>query len=686
MTQKNSASPAAPVIPGLEQCIALLRASKLDAFEATARQLAVRHPKASKPLQLVGVAALMRGRLQEAVDALQAAARLNQNDPTIWDNLGVALQRAGHNRAAAECFQGSVRLDPDVAAVWVNAAANFGEMGDYVLARNCAARAVKLAPDLVEAHLNLGNALRLLGDSGAAVKALLRAIELDPGCAPAHMGLSRAMSEHGSSELALKHARLALEIDPDYPDGKLAYAILCGFADDQVDLLSRYLRATPSDISATQGLLGNLLMDQRRSPEEVFAAHKAFAARFEPAYQHMRMPHPNVLDPERRLRIGFLSGDYRRHPTADHIEPLWRGLARDKVAIHAYYTHPGDDETTRRLRALTDVWVDAADMSDEALSARIREDGVDILIDLACHTSHNRIGVLLRKPAPIQMHWIGYLHSTGLSLVDYYIADPILAPAPFADAFCSEKLIRLPTYNVQQGMLDAPDVGPLPARANGYVTFGATGRAIKINAAVIALWARVLHAVPTARMLVADASVEEFRARVLGYFAEHGIDADRIIFRPRGSEREYMAMHNDIDIVLDTFPYGGGTTVTHAMHMGVPTLTLPGPFMAQRMAAARLAAVGLHDWIATDPDNFVALASRKAAAVDDLAGLRVGLRELQSSSPLRQPAAFAAAFEAGLRGAWCRLCAGEAPAPIDVALQSAAPPKRARRPRKPASN
>lgn len=682
MKQNNIVPPAASGTPGLQQCIALLRAGKLDAFEAGARELARRHPQDSKAVQMVGVAALLRGRLQEAVDALQAAARLNQNDPTIWDNLGVALQRAGHHQAAAQCFQGSVRLDPNVAAVWVNAAANFGEMGDYVLARNCAARAVKLAPDLVEAHLNLGNALRLLDDNQTAVKALLRAIELDPDCAPAHMGLSRALSAHGGVDLALKHARRALEIDPEYLDGKLTYAILCSSAADQVDLLQQYLRANPSALTATQGLLGNLLMDHRQSPEEVLAAHRAFASRFEPPYQNARLPHANDRTPERRLRVGFLSGDFRRHPTADHVEPLWEGLDREKLAIHAYHTHPVSDATTARFKAMADVWVDAADMSDEVLAAKIRDDGVDILIDLAGHTDYNRVGVVLRKPAPIQMHWIGYVHSTGLSVVDYYIADPVLAP-PHADALCTEKLIRLPTYNNQRGMPGAPDVAPLPALANGYVTFGSTGRAIKINAAVVALWARVLAAVPGSRMLVADASVEDCRNRILGWFTEHGVGAERIVFRPRGTEADYMTMHHEVDIILDTFPYGGGTTVTHGLHMGVPTLTLPGPFIAQRMAAARLVAVGLDDWVARDADDFVAIAVRKAAAPAELAQLRAGLRERQSAAPLRQPAAFATAFEAGLRSAWRRWCAGEPPAAIDVA--SAAPaerPKRTRRPRK----
>lgn len=663
MTDRRPVPP--PAIGGLDACIALLHAGQVDAFDAAARDLVARYPRAGKPVQLAGVAALMKGRLQEAVDQLQAAARLNPNDASVWDNLGVALQRAGHNRAAVDCFQGSVRLNPGAANVWVNAAANFGDLGDYVLARNCAARAVELDPMLPDAHLNLGCALRHLGGGETALRALLRCLELDPDCAPAHMNLSRLLSSRGAMDLALHHARRARDIDPTYVDGKLAYTVLCGFVSEQVDAWRQHLRAHPMDRVGNQDLQWALLMDERETPQSLFDAQRAFGARFEPQYAAERQPCSNDRDPARQLRVGFLSGDFRRHPTADHIEPLWRGLDRGKMAVHAYHTAPGGDETTARLRELADAWHEVAQLGEEALASRIRADGIDILIDLAGHTTFNRLGTLLRKPAPLQMHWIGYPGSTGLSVIDYYIGDPILTPAA-ADAFCSEKVIRLPTYNNQQCMALAPEVSPLPALDRGYLTFAANGRANKINPRVIALWAKVLAAVPDSRMLIADASVEDFRARVLEGFAGNGIDAARIDFRPRTDEAAYMALHAEMDIVLDTFPFNGGTTATHALCMGVPVLTLPAPFVAGRMAAARLAAVGLHDWIARDEADFVARAVRHAQNIEDLVQLRAGLRQRLEEAPLRQIETFATAFEAGLRAAWMRWCAGQPTAAIDV--------------------
>lgn len=658
-----------PVIPGLQQCIAYLQKGDIDAFERSARELATRHPHAGKPQQLLGVAALMRGRLQEAIDQLQRAARLDQADATIWDNLGVALQRAGHHDAAAECYQGSVRLDPSVPAVWCNAAANFGEMGDYVLARNCAARALKLDPRIVEGHLNLGNALRLLGDYEPAVRALLRAIELDPACAPAHMGLARAMHQFKAGpELAVKHALRAMEIDPAYPDAKFAYAEACNFPLEKVDALRELgVVGGRGGIQPGQSLLWSLLTDPRETPDSLFAEKCAFARAFEPLFASARQPHGNDRALRRKLKVGFLSGDLRRHPIADHVLPLWQGINRRKLSIHAYSTAPlsTHDGTTEVLRGLADAWADVQDMHDVALAQRIRDDGIDVLVDLAGHTAGNRVAVLMRRPAPVQMHWIGYPSSTGLSVIDYLIVDPMLAP-PGADAFCSEKLIRLPTYNNQAPMPGAPEVGPLPAQRNGCVTFGSTARADKINVDVIALWSRVLKRVPDARLVVADAGLAEVRKRFGAAFEAHGISLDRLDFRPRGSEAQWMALHADIDINLDTFPFNGGTTVTHGLHMGVPTITLRGPFMTQCMAASRLHAVGLDDWIAEDADAFVDIAARKAAAIGELAGLRAGLRQRLDQAPLRQVDTFAAAFEKGVRRAWQRWCEDAPPEAIEL--------------------
>lgn len=656
-------------IPGLQQCMGHLQKGDINAFERSARELAQQHPHAAKGQQLLGIAALIRGRLQEAVDLLQRAAKLDQTDATIWDNLGVALQRAGHHAAAAECYQSSVRLDPNVPAVWCNAAANFGEMGDYVLARNCAARALKLDPGIVEGHLNLGNALRLLGDYEPAVRALLRAIDLDQDCAPAHMGLARAMHQFRMGpELAVKHAVRALEIDPTYPDAKYAYAEACNFAVEKVDAL-RALGGVieRGGIQPGQGLLWSLLMDPRETPASLFAQKRAFADRYEPAFAAWRVPHANDRALRRKLRVGFLSGDFRRHPVADHVRPLWQGINRRKLSIHAYSTTPlsTHDETTAMLRGLADAWIDANDLADDALAQRIRDDGIDILVDLGGHTAHNRVAVLMRKPAPIQVHWIGYPSSTGLSVVDYLVVDPVLAP-PGADEYCSEKLIRLPTYNNQAPLPDAPEVNALPASSNGHVTFGSTARADKINSEVIALWSRVLQRVPAARLIVADVGVDAARRHFNSIFHAHGVTLDRIEYRARGSEAQYLALHAEIDINLDTFPFNGGTTVTHGLFMGVPTVTLRGPFMTQCMAASRLSAIGLDDWIADEPDAFVDIAVRKASCIEELTALRAGLRERFEHAPLRQIDGFATSFEKGLRRAWQRWCEGLSPEAIDV--------------------
>lgn len=675
MTQNRKATPvktaSSPIIPGLDACIALLRARKITEFDAAVRQLAQRFPRESKVVQLVGVAALMQGRLQQAVDALQAAARLNQNDPSIWDNLGVALNRAGHYDAAAECFQGSVRLNPDVAAVWVNAAANFADMGDHVLARNTAARAVELAPELPEAHQNLGNALRLLGDTPTAVKVLLRAIELDPECAPAHMGLARALQKHNQYELALEHAREAIRIDPDYVDGNLAYAMLCGDTEKVVDLYGKILSARPNETVASSRLFW-MLNDPRFDAQALLAETRAFAARFEPRHAVARRPHDNKPDPDRPIRVGFVSGDLRRHAAAYHIEPLWRGLAglAEGFKLIVYDTTPASDDMTDRLKAFAAEWVAARDLSDAQFDERIRADAIDVLIDCSGHTDSNRLSVFMRKPAPVQAHWLGYTNTTGLECMDYYIADPVLAPVGSMDDQFVEKLIRLPVYTAQLPPVEC-DTAPLPAARNGHVTFGSLCRPEKINENVVALWARVLKAVPDARMLLGVIPVEDSRMRIRNWFERNGVPAGRLEFRGRLPEPEYMALHNSIDILLDSFPFSGATTTTNALWMGVPVVTLAGAAMPQRQSAARLAAVGLEAWIAQTPEAFVDIAVRNAASVAELSRLRNTLPGMLAAAPALQSRAIAESFAAGLRMAWRRWCAGGPPAPIDLSGRAA---------------
>ncbi len=666
----SSTSSGASALPGLQQCLSYLQQGDVSAFARSAEELARRHPQAAKAWQMRGVAALMQGQLQQAVDDLQRAARLDQSDASIWDNLGVALQRAGHHQAAAESYQGSVRLNPDVAAVWCNAAANFGEMGDFVLARNCAARALKIDPGILEGHLNLGNALRLLGDNEPAARALLRAIELDPECAPAHMALARTMHQfQAGSDLAVKHARRALEIDPDYADARFAYAEACNSTEDKVDAL-RALGAHlgRGGIQLGQSLLWALLADPRESPASLFAVKRAFAERFEPVFSSVHQPHDNQPGLRRKLKVGFLSGDFRRHPVADHILPLWQGINRRKLAVHAYSSCPASmhDATTEELKALADNWSDVQEHNDAVLARQIREDGIDILIDLAGHTAFNRVAVLMRKPAPLQMHWLGYPSSTGLEVIDYLVVDPVLAPAG-AEAFCSEQLLRLPSYSPLLRMPGVSTPSPLPAQSNGYITFGVTSRGDKLNEETVRLWAAVLQQLPDARLVIADAGSAEARRRLGEQFASCGIGQQRLDSRNFGSEAEYLALHGEIDILLDTFPFNGGTTVSHGLSMGVPTLTLCGELMTQRMAAARLRAVGLDDWIAGSKEEFVALAVKKAAALNELAALRSGLPARLEEIGQLKPEAFAASFEKGLRQAWQRWCEQLPPAAINIA-------------------
>ena len=367
----------------------------------------------------------------------------------------------------------------------------------------------------------------------------------------------------------------------------------------------------------------------------------------------------NVPDPKRKLRIGFVSADLRDHAVAYFVEPVWQELDRERFEIYAYYSHFATDHVTRRLKQLVTRWRGVAAMSDEVLRQQIRDDQVDILVDLSGHTAGNRLPVFARRAAPVQFGWLGHPATTGVKQMDYLLTNAYAEPVGMTEHLSSETLWRLPesycVYRPGQNSPEVVDVAPCVER--GYITFGCFNNLAKVTEDVIRVWSRILLAVPDSRLMLEwttfsdPALCAEFASR----FARYGVGRERLELVPRRKENQYK-LYNQIDIALDPFPCNGGTTGFDTIWMGVPYITLAGHHLMSRMGVMILSNVGLASLIAENEDDYVGLAVKLAQDRDRLFELRHGLRDKMLTSPLMDAPRFARHFEAALTGMWQQWC------------------------------
>ncbi len=569
------------------------------------------------------------GELDEAMASYGRALEINPALAETHHNLGVAFQKQGQLDHATACYQRALKVQPDHVPAINGLGAALGELGQYEKALAHFRRAIEIQPDSADGHLNLGITLRTVGQLDAAMASFQRALEIHPDNPDTHVGLSNVLKDFGQFEASLKSVRRALEIKPN--------SVL---AHNHLLFIHNYVADQPAAL---------LLADARRFGET--------AARLARPYTDW----PNPPDPVRRLRVGFVSGDLCDHPVGYFLVGVLAALssqASDGLELFAYPNRAHDDVTSRRLQASCTGWYPALWLSDEALAQRIRDDGIDILIDLSGHTAHNRLAMFAWKPAPVQVSWLGYFATTGVPAVDYFIADPWTLP-PDQEAYFTEQIWRLPETRLCFTPPTAEvAVGPLPALANGYITFGCFNNLSKMNDAVVALWAQVLHAVPGSRLFLKYQQLGEasVRQRTGERFAVHGIVPGRLIFEDYVPRADYLAVYKRVDIALDPFPFPGGTTTVEALWMGVPVLTLAGERFLSRQGVGLLMNAGLLEWVASDPSDYVTRAIAHAGDLQALASLRSGLRQQVLASPIFDAPRFAQHFEVALRAMWRKWC------------------------------
>jgi predicted O-linked N-acetylglucosamine transferase (SPINDLY family) len=601
------------------------------------------------------------GRRDEAIAAYRDAIRLQPGHAEAHCNLGTLLFEQGAHAEAAAAYARAIAAKPDYA----EAHYNLGNLLKAQGRRDEAAAAYRAAlthkPSLAEAQANLGNVLGELGRLDEAVAAYRAALALKPDSAEAHYNLGNALKDGGALHAAAAEYRAALALKPDYAEAHGNLGVVLTGQGKIGEALAAYARAAalkPDDAAACSNWLMALNYAEDKTADEVFAAHRQWDARFGAA-----APRPaayaNDCAPERRLKVGYVSPDLRAHSVAYFVEPLLQAHDRQAVEVFCYAEVAKPDAVTARLRHLADQWVDTVGMTDDALAARIVADGIDLLVDLAGHTAHNRLAVLARKPAPVQVTWLGYANTTGLSAIDARLVDAVTDPEG-ADAFASERLVRLAGgFLCYGGPTDAPEPAPSPCLANGTVSFGSFNNPAKLSDATLDVWAALLTRLPQARLVLKGKPFADTATRDLYHarFAARGVAAERVEMGGWVSADDHLAQYARVDIALDPFPYNGTTTTCEALWMGVPVVTLKGDRHAGRVGASLLTQIGTEEWIASSVDDYVAIAASLAEYPERLSALRGGLRARVAASALCDRAAFARQIEGAYRDLWQSWCA-----------------------------
>lgn len=580
------------------------------------------------------------------------------------------LLSQGDNVGACELAASLIKASPDNPHVWHRQSQVYARQDRYSDALNDIVKAISIEPTQWAFYYDYATQLWRLQHHWMAEKITRYCLRFNTTSTKLWALLCALAKENENFDVAEKCARKALAINPAHTTSLSNMgAVLSAQSrlEEAIPWMRKAYESAPHELVYFTNYLFGLLHSPTIGADYLFAEHQRFGrtvARWA-KQQGVTLPLNNSKDPQRRLRVGFVSGDLGLHPVTNFIRPIWDALDAEQFALYAYQTSNRNDGITQQLRRKTEGWCEAQNMSALELAKRIHQDEIDIVIDLSGHTDYNRLMSFGLKPAPIAISFIGYLGTTGLEEMDYYmIHEKIAKPGELESQF-TEALIYLPFNQPFALFHDAPDVSPAPALSNKVFTFGSFNRTSKINDAVITTWAEILKRCENSRMLIGSLTDEKLTQRYLARFAELGIDESRLIMRRRTSMPEYMQMHNEVDLLLDTFPYPGGTTANYGLQMGVPSLTYAGetPIMCQ--GAAGMRQYGLDEFVVTSREEYVARAVEIAADVHSLNNLRLALRD-KIAAHGQTGASAAVYFEAALREAWKRYCRGEAASSFSV--------------------
>ena len=631
-----------------------------------------------------------QNNLVEAVAAFRAAIQFNPGYHLAYNSLATALGQMGQVKEAETAFRSAISANPGYENAYANLARLLLGQSRWHEAELCLRQQLTLSGDNPDTLLRLGLSLYWQNRSDEALVTLLHAHAIDAGhfdvlfnlgkvraslrqfalaeghyrqalaiqpqSLEAHLGLASVLDDTGRSEEAITVLESTLALQPDSVAAHNNLANVLRVVGRHAEAIAHYehvLRLDSSQVIAFSNLLNAMNFVPDHSPQEVFARHRDFDLLYAEPLRSDIQPHDNDRDPERQLRIGYVSAGFWNYPVGRFIEPVFTHANGQCVETFCYYTHVVNDEVTTRLRSLANHWRDCPHLSDEALAEQIRKDDIDVLVDLIGHIDGSRLLVFARKPAPIQVTWLAYMNTTGLTAMDYRITDRFADPEGEADKLHSEKLYRLPASQwCYAPPTDTPPVAQLPALRNGYITYGSFNAFTKVSCPALELWARILAAQPDSRLLVMCVSQGKTQAELAAFFQARGIAQDRILTKPFTTLDQYFAAYNLVDMALDTLPYSGGTTTCDGFWMGVPVVTLPGATSASRSSASLLTNVGLGRFVAFDADDYIAIAVAAGRHLPELSLLRQNLRVQMAASPLMDGKRLAQDLEAGFRTMW----------------------------------
>jgi predicted O-linked N-acetylglucosamine transferase (SPINDLY family) len=631
-----------------------------EAVTAYERALAL-NPDYAEAYNNLGLALHAQGHVNEAITAYQKALALQPDFETHY-HLGTAFKDQARLPEAIVEYRQALGFKPDFPDAYNDLGAALTRQGQLTAAVAAYKQVLALKPDSAEAQYNLGNVLTQQRKPAEAIAAYRRAIHLDSDYVDAYLNLGNALQKAGQLAHAIATYRRALVLEPNNPElynnlgltlkdqGKLSEAIAA---------YRQALALEPEHARAHSNLLFSSHYQSQIDPAELFSEHQRWAQTHAMPLADDIQPHGN--DPgHRRLRIGYVSPDFRVHSVAYFFEPLLNAHDRTAFEIICYANVRQPDAVTERLQGLADKWHNIVHMADDRVADLVREDGVDILVDLAGHTAHNRMLVFARKPAPVQVTYLGYPNTTGLATMDYRLTDAWADPPGQTEKFHVEELLRLPGgFLCYQPPQESPKVTELPARAAGYVTFGSFNNSTKITSVVVDVWSKILRPLPDARLIMKSYQLGDAWTRqyFVELFEQGGVSPERLeLLGPTESIADHLRTYNRVDIGLDPFPYNGTTTTCDVLWMGVPVIVLAGNTHASRVGTSLLSNAGCPQFIAQTVESYVELAVRLAKDRERLHKLRSELRAKMEHSPLTDARRFARNVETAYRTMWERWC------------------------------
>jgi protein O-GlcNAc transferase len=596
-------------------------------------------------------------KYEEAIGEYGAAIALRPNYLEAINNLGSALMDMGRIAEGLQAFEEGVRINPNFAHGHNNVGNALRAMGRLEEAKGAYLRAMELKKDFPEAHNGLGRVYHLRGDLGAAISEYGKALELDGRFPGAWSNLTAALFESNRLDDAAEAGKKAVEVGPEYLYAHVNFGSVLkeiGQLDAAIAHWDKAKALDPRSTIAHSNKIFGMHFHPAYDAAAIYAECRQWDRDYAQPLKGEIRAHANVRDPERRLRIGYVSPDFYAQAISHYVVPLLEGHHHDQFEIHCYASVARPDEFTQRIRRAADVWHDVLNLSDQQVAEKIRGDEIDILVDLTMHMRDSRLLIFARKPAPVQATWVAYPSGTGLEAIDYRFTDAYMDPEPDAEPrVYSEKSIRVSSH---WGCFDPLiEISESPVRHDGPIVFGSLNNPLKLNEGTLRVWGEVLQAVPDSRMvmLVYSQPHQKIVKRIL---ADCGVNESRIEFVGRLRREEYLRVYDRIDLGLDTLPYNGNITTLDSLWMGVPVVTLVGKTACGRAGMSVLCNAGLGELVARTPGEFVKIAGEWAGDLGRLGHWRRELRGTMRKSALMDREMFVRNFEGALRGMWREWC------------------------------